>query len=422
MFSPRTQELICAAGLAPLPIVEIEALATAGARIWLKQEWDDPYGPDPLRSIKRKPACLLTADLVEKRQVDSGRLAISATSGNLGIEVGLIAALEGFPFLAVVPEHVPVQNMEIMLELGVDVVQTTETGACPGDLTVFFARGCAAEYRTRLVNIEQYASWLNPLSHSALTARELFEAFEQPVDHVVTPVGSCGTLGGLYQYLLATGRLARLVGVQAVGEGLVPGIHAVAGDRAWTPENFSPAVLPADCVRTADAVDAYAFATKLWACGIPVGPSTGLALAQAYRLARSGLSGNLVVISPDSNFKYGDVISDALRELRVEILARYPELEIDDAIDAYAEEMREAYGLGHTLQRVRQCYPVEKRGQLYSARDVRDIVWAVDPAARAQRRDEELDRGGDRPSPTRPHRVYPGEGYFDWEDDLSYGF
>ena len=93
MFSTKTQDLLCTAGLSPLPIVEVEAFRTESARIWLKREWDDPEASDPLRSVKRKPACLLTGDVLEKSYVGPGKIGISATSGNLGNEIGLLTAM-----------------------------------------------------------------------------------------------------------------------------------------------------------------------------------------------------------------------------------------------------------------------------------------------------------------------------------------
>ncbi|MBW2277590.1 MAG: pyridoxal-phosphate dependent enzyme [Deltaproteobacteria bacterium] len=254
---------------------------------------------------------------------------------------------------------------------------------------MLFTRGSATEFHHQLTNIEQYNSWLNPLAHAVTTGPELFETFDQPVDFVITPVGSCGAICGLHHYLNAADLQVVLVGVQpAVGHG-IPGTNVVVGDVAWSPENYSPAVLSADHIFTVDEIDAYAFTAKLWACGIPAGPSTGMALAQAHELVRGGATGNLVVISPDSNFKYGDLIRDSLREMKDDIIARHPELEIDDSIDAYVEEMKESSGLGHTLQRIRQCYPIDVRGQLYREHDIHDIVWAAQRVPRARRRDVE---------------------------------
>lgn len=387
-FNERTEGLIDRAGLAPLPAIEVAQLATDKARIWIKPEWDDPYGPDPLRTIKRAPACLLAADILEKRCVAPGRIVITATTGNLGIEIGLIATREGFPLLAVVPEDIPVQNLEVLLELGVDVIQIDDGATCPSESAALRTRAFATDFRDRLVNVDQYSSWINPLAHAEITAREVFDGFDRQIDHLITPIGSCGTVCGFQQYLRATARDTALVGVQPEAGRAIPGTHVVAGDGGWPPENYSPIVIPRESIFTVDRVEAYAFTAKLWACGVPAGPSTGLALAQAWKMVRGGAEGNLVVISPDSNFKYGDVILDSLREFKADIVTRLPELELDEAIDAYLEEMSQAYGLGQTLQRVHQCYPVDHRGRLFDPQDIHDVVWSGNHrASRATRRD-----------------------------------
>ena len=59
MSYTNAKEVLCREGLAPLPLVRVDALSSDAATLWLKQEWTDPEGQDPLRSIKRKPACLL---------------------------------------------------------------------------------------------------------------------------------------------------------------------------------------------------------------------------------------------------------------------------------------------------------------------------------------------------------------------------
>lgn len=385
MFSTKTQDLLRAAGLSPLPIVELEAFRTESARIWLKREWDDPEGSDPLRSIKRKPACLLTGDVLEKAYVGPGKIVISATSGNLGIEIGLLAAMVEFPFFAVVPAATPDYNLKIMLELGINIIRTTEMETCPREFTVFFVRGYAHEFYHRLVNVEQYYSWLNPLAHCATTARELFEGFDANVDYVVASVGSCGTICGIRQYTIASGKQAKLVGVQpAVGHG-VPGTHVIKGDCKWSPENYSPVVLTGDSIQTVDNADSFAFTAKLWQTGVPAGPSTGMALAQAYRMVREGATGNLVIISPDNNFKYGDLIPEKLKDTKEEISARYPELELDDVIDDYVSHMSGSYSLEWTLEQVRKHYPVTFRGRMFEPKDIDDVVLGTYEAPRLLR-------------------------------------
>ncbi len=38
-----------------------------GTTVWLKTDWNDPDGPDPLRSLKRKPAYFIFHDALKKQ-------------------------------------------------------------------------------------------------------------------------------------------------------------------------------------------------------------------------------------------------------------------------------------------------------------------------------------------------------------------
>ncbi|MBW2260821.1 MAG: pyridoxal-phosphate dependent enzyme [Deltaproteobacteria bacterium] len=374
MIGETTREILCNAGLTPIPMSEIEELRTPHARIWLKREWTDPEGLDPLRSIKRKPACFLFGDVIEKKYVDSGKLLMSATSGNLGIEIGLLSFEEDFPFFAVVPAAIPEYNLRVLTTLGINVIQTQEQETCPREFTVFFARGYAHEFHHRLVNVEQYYSWLNPLAHSVTTAKEIFEGWDGKVDHVVASVGSCGTICGIRQYLMVSGLEATATGVQPAFQHGVPGTHIIKGDCKWSPENYSPAVLPGDDIHTADSVDTYAFTAKLWQLGIPAGPSTGMALSRAFAMVKEGVKGDIVVLSPDSDFKYTDLIPERLQLLGEEITARHPELELEDAIDDYTRHLENRGGLERMLARVRECYSPPREGRIFGVSDIEDIV------------------------------------------------
>jgi len=373
MVHQEITDLFQGASLAPQPLVKLDDFGSDQAQVWMKQEWLDPESNDPLRSIKRKPSRLLFQDVLEKRYMDGDMLLISATSGNFGIEVGLMAGAKGLPFIAIVPAAVPEYNLRVLQTLGINTVKTEEQETCPREFTVFFARAYSHEFHHRLVNIEQYYSFLNPVSHCLTTGKEIFEGLDQ-VDAVVASVGSCGTISGILQYIIATDKKTKVIGVQPVVQQGVPGTHIIKGDCRWSPENFSPLLLPGGQIVVADNVDAYAFTAKLWEQGIPAGPSTGMALAQAYKMIEAGEIGNIVILSPDNNFKYGDLIVERLTTLKKEITERYPELKLSSVIEDYMKHFRKQAGLEWTLERVRECYPAKFEGKIFHVKDIEDIV------------------------------------------------
>ena len=380
MLSRMAQELLQAARSEPAPLLLLDELSTKRARIWLKREWSDPEGPDPLRTNKRKPASLLLGDALDRGCVGRDEVLLSATSGNFGVELGILANARGVPLFAAVPHDVPDPSLRSLLALGVHVLRTPERSACPGRQTVFFARRCADALAGEVVNLEQYHSWLNPLSHSITTAPELFSGLDR-VDYVVASVGSGGTTGGIAQHILSAGRKTRVIGVQAAAGQGVPGTRTVhvrgaRGESRWSSENYSPSLLGERYLRTADRVDAYAYTAKLWQLGVPAGPSTGMALAHARGLIEHGTVGDIVVISPDSNFRYGDLISAELDALAPAILSRYPDLALGETLGAYVAHLSNDRGLLWMLARARECYATRTEGRVFEASRVEDLVDA----------------------------------------------
>jgi cysteine synthase len=214
MIREKIQEIVAKPELTEIPLLKLGRFSTNNTTIWLKKEWNDPDGSDPIRSIKRKPASLLFSDILDKHYMDNPRFLISATSGNFGIELGLLSQKMNYTFFAVVPALTPEYNLEVMRKIGINIIKTNEQETCPREFTVFFVRGYAHEFHNRLVNVEQYYSWLNPLSHMLMTAKEISRGLWRTPDYIVASVGSCGTICGIRQYIIATGQDTKVIGVQ----------------------------------------------------------------------------------------------------------------------------------------------------------------------------------------------------------------
>jgi hypothetical protein len=239
---------------------------------------------------------------------------------------------------------------------------------------VFYVRGYAHEFHHRLVNLEQFSSWLNPLVHSVATAPEIFSGEFGEVDAICCCLGSCGTIGGLLTYIANTGGATQVWGAQPEVSHQVPGTHVIRGECLWNPENFSPMVLGEDRICTVEFVDSMAYTVKLWEKGIPAGPSSGMALALAGKKIRDGLRGNIVVLSADNNFKYPQLLFDELTKHRDEILKRRPELQLEQALSAYLSELEKKLDGGGLYDRISRAYAVKQPGEIREAWDIEEIV------------------------------------------------
>jgi cysteine synthase B len=160
--------------LKPFSPKEIEI--SSKITISVKMEYPEDFNTDPLRTIKRKPAKLLLVDLMEKGYIRPGKTLISASSGNFLRELALIALDLDLKIIGVTPPIIPKENLEILKTLGVNIVHISkEYDLCPRETTVFFTRALAEKNRLQFVNIDQYYSWQNVLSHLFMTWEEIKE-------------------------------------------------------------------------------------------------------------------------------------------------------------------------------------------------------------------------------------------------------
>lgn len=179
---------------------------------------------------------------------------------------------------AVIPPRTPRQRIETLRGLGVNIVKVSEEeyDLCPREFTVFIVRALASKY-DHIVNIDQYNGILNPISHILLKAREIDESIRGDLTHVFIPLGSTGTLTGIYEYFSRFYPRVRIVGVQPTRIHHIPGVHNVVGEYKWSPEILGLLDLRMIKVLTIDDRSVYELLVELETIyGVHGGPSTGM--------------------------------------------------------------------------------------------------------------------------------------------------
>jgi cystathionine beta-synthase len=294
------------------PLVQLTSV-TAGltATILAKVEYMNPGG-----SVKDRIALKMIEAAEASGELQPGGTIVEPTSGNTGVGLALVAQRKGYRCIFVCPDKVSQDKRDVLRAYGAEVV-VTPTAVAPDHPNSYYsvsdrlARETPGGWKPN-----QYANVNGPASHYESTGPEIWADTDGRVTHLVTGVGTGGTITGTGRYLhdVSDGRVV-VIGadpagsVYSGGDGrpyLVEGV----GEDFW-PTAYDPTV-PDEIIAVTDA-DSFAMTRRLAREeGLLVGGSCGMAVEATLRYARALQESDpeaaekavIVVILPDSGRGY----------------------------------------------------------------------------------------------------------------------
>lgn len=287
------------------PLVRLNRLAadaSVGADILAKLEFFNP-----LASVKDRIGAAMIEDAEKRGLIDAETILIEPTSGNTGIALAFACAAKGYQLILTMPESMSIERRKMLMLLGAKLDLTPAAKGMKGAI----ARAEElAKTLPKAVILQQFANPANPAIHRSTTAEEIWADTAGKVDILVGGVGTGGTLTGCADVLKTRNPALKVVAVEPedspVLSGGAPGPHGIQGIGA----GFVPEVLDQSLI---DEVIQIATATALATArqvarleGIPVGISSGAALAAAIELGtRPDNKGkSIVVIIPSFAERY----------------------------------------------------------------------------------------------------------------------
>ena len=197
------------------PLVRLSRIG-AGLRPQLvaKLEVFNPGG-----SIKDRVAVALVEAAERDGRLRPGGTIVEPTSGNTGTGLAIVARLKGYRVMAVMPDKMSREKIDLLRAYGAEVV-LAPTDVAPDSPRSYYrvADRLTAEIPGAF-QPNQYANEANPRAHYESTGPEIWEQTEGRLTHLVVGVGTGGTVTGAARYLRE--RRPDLVVVGADPEGSI---------------------------------------------------------------------------------------------------------------------------------------------------------------------------------------------------------
>jgi len=275
------------------PLVRMQRLpGDTSNTLLLKLEGNNPAG-----SVKDRPALSMINEAERKGEIRPGDTLIEATSGNTGIALAMAAAIKGYPLMLIMPSHMSDERKSAMTAYGAQLITVTKEEGMEGARDL--AEKMQADGKGRV--LDQFGNQDNPLAHYTGTGPEIWEQTQGTVTHVVSSMGTTGTIMGVSRFLKEKNPEIQILGLQPIEGSAIPGI------RRW-PREYLPRIFdPARVDRIIDMSQDQAEVTMRDLAmkeGIFCGVSSGGAVAGALSLSQEVEDAIIVSIICDRGDRY----------------------------------------------------------------------------------------------------------------------
>ncbi len=287
------------------PLIRLRRLSEqTGCEILGKAEFLNPGS-----SVKDRAALAIILDAERKGQLRPGGLIVEGTAGNTGIGLALVGRARGYRTLIVIPETQSKEKKDMLRLCGAELREVPAVPYKNPENYVHVSRRLAEELAKSEPNgaiwANQFDNVANRQGHYETTGPEIWRQTDGKVDGFICAVGTGGTLAGTGMYLkerntdivigLADPMGAALYSYYKFGELKAEGSSITEGiGQGRITANMEGA--PVDEAFQIPDTEAIPYVFDIFEHeGLCLGPSSGVNLAGAARLAEKLGPGHIIV-------------------------------------------------------------------------------------------------------------------------------
>lgn len=294
------------AAMGHTPIVRLNSIAESdGAEILVKYEGLNVGG-----SIKTRTAYNMLKHAQKRGDIHDDSIIVEPTSGNQGIGLALVGAVEGFHVRIIMPDSVSAERRKLCKAYGAEVVLVHDDGDIGACIDECLKTALEMEREDSRVYIpQQFTNPDNPLVHRYHTALEILEDVGAPIHGFCSGVGTGGTISGIGTTLKALNPEIKIWAVEpenaAILSGGSIGTHLQMGiGDGLIPANLDKEIYEDICIVTDE--EALEMSRRLAREeGLMCGISSGTNVVAAVKLARTlGRGKRVVTVLPDTGERY----------------------------------------------------------------------------------------------------------------------
>ena len=192
------------------PLVRINRMnPNPAVRMYAKLEGFNPTG-----SVKDRIAVKMIEQAEHEGALTKDKIIIEPTSGNTGIGLAMIGAVKGYRVQIVMSSAVSVERQKMIKAFGGEIILTDpELGT---DGAIMKSLELIRENPDIYFNPNQFSNEYNKLAHYSTTAQEIWDQSGGEVTHMVSSLGTSGTLMGIGLRLKALNPEIKVIEAQPV--------------------------------------------------------------------------------------------------------------------------------------------------------------------------------------------------------------